>query len=156
MYKAYLHFGYKEEFVLASKNNWGLDGFTIAKAIVKATEQADKVTKNRLSKEWFNAYRDALQEIIYKNSPVLNNVENSENLTIEEKKNLKDSKHVSKSHKTESVESSQSTPKVFEEKVLKKKVGNYNFLSETNPQNEQLKEVVFLKLLNNFLFKNSI
>ena len=70
MYDTYLRLGYDKEFVEASANNWGLDGLTIARAVVEATKLADEETENRISTKWFQAYRDAFQEVIKQLSPM--------------------------------------------------------------------------------------
>lgn len=151
MYYTFLRLGYTKEFTEASKNNWGLDGLILAKAVVEATAKADEKVENRISYEWFEAYRDAFQEIIYRESPILkeNNPpektfsrEDSENQTSQEKEQQAiESEKQQKQVNTKNLQV-KSFKKIFLENTL---------LSQEYFQNKGLKQVLFLKLLNEFL-----
>lgn len=160
MYETYLRLGYSKEFVEKSKNNWGLDGLTLAKAIVKATEKADKATKNRISKEWFEAYKNALQEIIYSESLLLVRKEKSiESIKQHQKKPEANKKEYEIYKFTLKQESSKKFEKPirsithsFSGKVLRKQT---SFLSlKLDNEHKQLKQVLLLrifdKLINDF------
>jgi len=89
VYEAYIRLGYSEDFVRASANNWGLGGLELAEAVVLATQEADSVVENRISMEWFLAYREAFERIVREMSPILSEeseeaIERSENTEVSE------------------------------------------------------------------------
>jgi len=149
MYETYLRLGYDKEFVKASVNNWGLDGLTIASAVVEATKLADEKTENRISTEWFQAYRDAFQEIIKQLSPMFTEKTNEKagDASIEES-----TTNLSESENTNENTTRGNVPDVSTfNGILSSFIAKSQLDTSDKTTTDEIKHLSFLKLLDKIL-----